>query len=185
MVMQPRHSRVAAGTGSWSSRERRLLSWLREGLREHLSPSATSSKETQGPRQDGYHPHPCQTTFPGPRIHGRSDGTASTRGSPGRGSRVRRAGWDSGRRTPKAASRGFYSTRYALWNPARTGTLGSQDTSCAAQTRRITAPGGRCRTRGLRRTHKNPWRPKPNLQPPPPRAALPCCCRRCRRTLMT
>lgn len=36
MVMQPRHSRVAAGTGSWSAQEERLLSRLGEGLREHL-----------------------------------------------------------------------------------------------------------------------------------------------------
>lgn len=185
----PSHSRVAAETGSWSSREERLLSRFRKGLRKHLSLSATSPKKTQGPRQDGYHPHPCQTTFPGPRIHGRSDGTPSTRGSPGQGSRVRRAlygraGWDSGRRAPKAGSRGFYSTRYALRNLAPAGILGSQDTSYAARARRIT-DGGRCRTRGPGRTHKTPWGPKPSLQPPPPRAALPCRCRRSRRTLMT
>lgn len=39
--------------------------------------------------------------------------------------------------------------------------------SCGGQARRITGSGGRCKTRGPKRTHKNPWRPKPSLQPPP------------------
>lgn len=107
-VKQPRHSRVAAGTGSWSAPEVRLLL----PAREHLSPSAAPSEDTQGPRVP---PAPTSNRVPGARAcTAGATGTASTRGqSP----QARTAGWDTGRPVPKAASRGFYSTRFALRIP--------------------------------------------------------------------
>lgn len=164
-VKQPRHSRVAAGTGSWSAQEvRLLLPRLGNTCHLQLHPQRT-------PRDHGCHPPPRQTAFPGP-VHARRERRAQRAQGDKAPKRGRRAGIQGGQyRKPRVEAFILRVSPYGF--PAPTGPLGSQGT----------VPPHSGGPRGCVR-----WRPGQTHADPEgggARTPLPRRCRRCRRAPMT